>query len=81
MGPLSWRLTVKREDVGARLWQKRHVLICGTASSENYAVSRNQRSVLMGPVVERTEALRLRRADAYPRLPPPPTHRPVQVWW
>ena len=81
MGPLSSRLTAKREDVGARLWQKRHVLICGTASSENYAVSRNQRSVLMGPVVERTEALRLRRKNGYPRLPPPPTHRPVQVWW
>ena len=88
VGPLSWRLTVKREDVGARLWQKRHVLICGTASSENYAVSRNQRSVLMGPVVERTEALPLRRRNGYPTTPLPllvssagsahPSHSPTR---
>ena len=52
------------------------MLICGTASSENYAVSRNQRSVLMGPVVERTEALRLRRAEWLPDHHP--SHSPTR---
>ena len=40
----------------APLVNKRHMLMCAAASSENCAVSQHQHSVLMGPVPHRTPA-------------------------